>query len=352
MQSYGSDRVRAGDGEQRILMSRRSKNWTPRTPKSLTHSEFPGTAILWEEQYFEVVDVETLPQGGVRYTLEPWREEHAIRTTDRYDEESEAARTAAYRAELVRESKRKSTSAFGVITGHLPAAVQSHLGRELGTSPVKLTMISAFVPFVICGPIVFYCFALTFGGYPMPIPRWLFGILSWWTGVSLFRFNFAFASGNPIGSLEGYIGYGLFYLLAPKHPDRISPFASEKGASAKSVRFDLAPPDVELQDALIMREPLVTLLPPAEQEQIAARTGYDYMRKSRSTAIYILIVATIGVVSSWVTMRSGRSFTAFLSLLTALWLVIEQFMRLAAFRKGPAGSVLAILVRPMMRKLL
>ena len=352
MQTFGSDRVRPGDGEQLILSSRLSKGWTPRTPKSLTHSEFPGTAVFWDEQFFEVVDVETLPAGGVRYLLEPWRDEHAMRTTDRYDAESEAARLAAHRAELVRQTKRKSTTLFGIFTGHLPHAVQEHLGRELGTNPTRLTMLSAAALFLCCGPAVIYCIGLNFGGYPLPIPFWFFLLLNWWTVQSLFRFNFAFASSRPIGSLEGYLGYGIFYALAPKRADRISPFAKEKGASTKSVRFDFAPPDVALQDALIMREALVTLLPPAEQMQIAARTGYDFTRKSKSTAIYIALVATVGVVSSWVSLRSGRSFSAFTSLLVAGWLVVEQFMRIASFHKGPAGSVLAFLARPLTRKLL
>jgi hypothetical protein len=352
MQTFGSDRVRAGDGEQLILSSRLSKGWTPRTPKSLTHAEFPGTAVIWEEQFFEVVDIETLATGGVRYTLEPWRDEHAMRTTDRYDAETEAARIEAHRLELMRQAKRKSTTLFGIFTGHLPHAVQEHLGRELGTNPMRLTMASAIVLFMICGPIVMYCFALTFGGLPLPIPSWLFTLLSWWTAESLLRFNFAFASSRPIGSIEGFIGYGIFYALAPKRPDRLSPFASEKGASTKAVRFDFAPPDVALQDALIMREPLVTLLPPAEQLQISLRTGYDYTRKSLSTAIYIIVIAGIGVVSSWISMTSERRFSGFVSLLVAGWLVAEQLMRIAAFRKGPAGSVLAFLVRPVTRKLL
>ncbi len=36
MQAYGSDRVRPGDGEQRILLSRIPKRWTPRAVKTLT----------------------------------------------------------------------------------------------------------------------------------------------------------------------------------------------------------------------------------------------------------------------------------------------------------------------------
>src|SRR5258706_9014327 len=77
MQAYGSDRVRSEDGERVVLLSRIPKAWTPRAPKTLTTAEFPGTAVLWEERYFEVLSAEALPQGGVRYVLGPWQEMHA-----------------------------------------------------------------------------------------------------------------------------------------------------------------------------------------------------------------------------------------------------------------------------------
>ena len=92
MQAYGSDRLRQ-DGERWILASHLDKGWTARVEKTLTTAEFPGTAILWDDRYFEVVGSEPLPPGGVRYVLEPWREQHAMRLTDRYDEPSERARS-------------------------------------------------------------------------------------------------------------------------------------------------------------------------------------------------------------------------------------------------------------------
>src|SRR5438874_10386212 len=110
MQAFGSDRVRQGDGEQIVLSSRLSKGWTSRVVKTLTSAEFPGTAVLWEERYFEVVDAESLPQGGVRYVLEPWLEMHIMRTTDRYDHDRELERLAEWRAQFSRENKRRSAS--------------------------------------------------------------------------------------------------------------------------------------------------------------------------------------------------------------------------------------------------
>ena len=54
MTPYGSDRVRV-DGERIVLSSRLPKGWTARVERTLTSAEFPGTAVLWDEQYFEVI---------------------------------------------------------------------------------------------------------------------------------------------------------------------------------------------------------------------------------------------------------------------------------------------------------
>src|SRR5258706_16040637 len=84
MQAFGSDRVRVADDGRVLLSSRVGKGWTTRVEKTLTTAEFPGTAVLWSYAYYEVVDAEPLPSGGVRYTLLPWRDAHAMRVVDRY----------------------------------------------------------------------------------------------------------------------------------------------------------------------------------------------------------------------------------------------------------------------------
>src|SRR5881394_127415 len=123
MQAFGSDRVRQGDGEQIVLSSRLSKGWTPRVERT-------------------VVSAEDLQHGGVRYVLEPWRDHHAMRVTDRYDAESEAGRVEEHRRSLKQESARKTANLGGIVTGSLPALVQEHFARELGIMAPRLTFIS------------------------------------------------------------------------------------------------------------------------------------------------------------------------------------------------------------------
>src|SRR5262245_32668208 len=107
MRAHGFDRVRRADGERIVLHARLSKGWVPRVAKTLTTAEFPGTTVLWEERYFEVADARALPNGGVEYVLEPWREHLVMRVVEHYDEPSEAARIAEHRAHLTREKGRK-----------------------------------------------------------------------------------------------------------------------------------------------------------------------------------------------------------------------------------------------------
>lgn len=338
MQAYGSDRLRQGDDGQVILLSRVPKNgWAPRVEKTLTSAEFPGTAVLWDEQFFEVVATEPLPQGGVRYLLEPWREHHAMRLTDRYDAESESQRVEENRKHQQREKARLSANVLALLTGHLPAVVQEELARELGLLPVRLTFISILGEIAVIGGLVLYCVSRIMAQEPLPPIPASFAI---YFGIeTLIRALVNWTQSRPIGSSIGFFSYLIFHLVTGRG---ISPFAVEKGWAVKITE---APPERAEQDAYVLREALVTLLRPADQARVAARFGYDYRRESYKFAILILVAAMVGVVSSYLT-------RAWISFLVAAALAAEQILRLAAFRRGPAASVLRFVVRPLVRKLL
>lgn len=340
MQAFGSDRVRVADDGRVLLSSRFGKGWTTRVEKTLTTAEFPGTAVQWGDAYYEVVDAEGLPSGGVRYTLQPWRDAHAMRVVDRYDEESEALRLEEIRKAATRDRGRRSANLFGFLTGQLPAAVQEALAEELGTLPARLTLVSVLFEFAA---VVGLCVVLAdrlIHEQPIPLSlAFLTGFLSIEVTV---RFHLSFVQKRPIGTAAGLFVYIVFYALAPHREKLTSPFKTGKGLA---IPITDAPEDVALRDAFLMREPFVTLLSPEEQAQAKERFGYDYRKHSRNIALIILIASIAGVVSS-------ISTHAILAGLIAALLAGEQMVRLLAFRRGPAPSILGWVVRPFVRKLL
>jgi len=150
-------------------------------------------------------------------------------------------------------------------------------------------------------------------------------------------------------SLPGFFAYLVFWLLAPNRGKLVSPFAANKGEKV----FMLPPPDeVARRDAYEMRAPLLTLLAPAEQALLAQRFGFNYREHAYGPTWAILACAALGVGTSLSTLSRGVTISALLSLLLATFVVLEQVLRLIAFRRGPAGSIFGVFVRPLARDLL
>jgi hypothetical protein len=338
MRPHGSDRIRRADGERVVLASRLSKGWTPRAEKTLTSAEFPGTAVLWDEQYFEVVEARAGAAGGVEYVLEPWREHHVMRVVEHYDEPSEAARLAAHREHLARESGRKTANALALLTGHLPAVVQNAIGDRLGVLPVRITFVSLLGEWAVLGGMILWIVSYLMRNDVAPLP--LIVIAAFLLIECTVRMFVNWTQSRPIGSSLGLVAYIVWWLAGGRRAT--SPFAVEKGFN---VVISETPDDRKMHDLLITREPLLTLLPCREQQRMAERFGYDYRRQSRIVAAGIFIFSVIGIVSSM-----ARS--SLLPFLVACALAAEQLYRLAVMGRRPVGSALGILVRPFVRKFL
>lgn len=347
MLTHGSDRARRA-GEKVILQSAIPKGWTPRTPKSLTHAEFPGTAVLWEEQYFEVIEAAATPSGGVRYVLAEWREDHTIRTFEHYDAATEALRIADH--DRARRQRRTSVLSrlSGIFLGHLPAPVQMHLENELGVRASRMTLLSCIPALVLLGICVLDRVDAKLGREPSPVLAFLLPIALFLTIESGVRFYVAMSQGRPMGSLFGVIGYWTYHHFSKKR-DALPPVIGGRG---DSVAFTPPPEDVALRDSFEVKQPLLTLLSPAEQVKLAERFGYDYRRHAYGVAWIILVCAGLGAFTSYVELDRTGSFTSLLSMLIAGGVVIEQAVRLRAFRRGPVGSVFGVVVRPLVRNLL
>lgn len=347
MRAYGTDRIRVSGGKV-ILHSRLSKGWTPRTNKTLTSAEFPGTAVYWDERYYEVLAADVLPAGGVRYVLAEWSDEHAIRLFQGYDEESEA-RLVADDA-MARRQRRHSAAAriAAMLVGHLPAHVQMHLANELGVFPHRLTLWSILPVLVAAGTCVWIGVDTYMRGVPMPIPGAVLVLVAFMFAESAFRFFVAMTQRRAMGSMLGFLAYLFFWLLHPRRARLVSPFQHAKGEGTRAA----LPPSAEVEqaDALEMRAPLLTLLTPAEQALLADRFGFDYRKHAYGITWAMLICAALGVAT--MLPKAAASFSALVSLVCAGLVMLEQAIRLLAFRRGPAGSVFGALVRPFARDLL
>ncbi len=328
MQAFGSDRLRQ-DGERWLLSSRLEKGWTPRVEKTSTSAEFPGTAILCDDEYFEVVSVDAIPQG-YRYVLEHWRDDRAMRVTARYDAESELAQIENRRSATDLQRKRRAINALGIFAGHLPADVQEKIGLEYGIFPHWLTLMSCAAIYALAAALVLVAADRMMSG-DLPF-QYVLVAAALLLETSL-RFTVAFVSKSPMGSLIGLISYTIY--------------AASRGTLVVSdlPKIQDAPPAIAHADALAMREIFVTLLPRADQERVASRFDYHYRKMSAKVAATILIFSGIGVITA---AKEGHVAGA----LVASAVAAEQVYRFNAFRRGPAGSILGYLARPLVGKLL
>lgn len=335
MRPYGSDRVRVADDGTIEVSSRFPKSgWVARTPKTLTRRERPGTAVLWDDECYEVIDLVAMQQG-VRYVLAPWNDAESMRVTSRYDEEAETAR-AAERADVIRrEKQRRIVNALAIFSGHLPGPVQQHLAHEVNVNAPRLTIASVAFEWAIIIATALYCGSRMLAESPVPMALAIFAGFLALDGT--IRFKLAFIDGRPSGSIFGVLAYAAYAALAgKKEPKRA-------GEAVKSLReFS---PEEELMHSFHVREPLVTLLPAVEQRRIAAKFDYDYRRTALKMALGILAVAIVGVIAS-------LSSRAWVSLGVAVILGLEQIVRIAQLHQRPVGSFLALFARPLVRKFL
>jgi hypothetical protein len=344
MQPHGSDRVRAA-GDKILLFSRISKGWQPRVPATNLRGEHPGTAVLWDEQYYEVIEAGVMQGGGVRYVLAAWRDEHVFRDFQIYDDDSEARLAADFEQAKRQRSRGKMIWLTSMVLGHLPAPVQNRLANEFGVTAPRMTVISTIPSLVLLGICVWVYTGARLQMKESPVPTWVWLIAMFMLADSAARYLSFMTSNRAMGSLPGTIIYALLSLIAPKQ----FPWPRERGNESFMIEPEA---DVVVRDDLHMRAPLFTLLSPAEQHALAERYGFDYREHAYAPAIILLCGALIGVITLLPRVRGNGGISAFLSFGAAAVLTIEQIVRLYALQHRPAGSVLAPLVRPFVRRYL
>src|SRR5688572_14270720 len=169
-----------------------------------------------------------------------------------------------------------------------------HLENELGVRAARMTLLSCVAPMVALGICVYFSVDARMRGVASPIPPLLFLIVVFLAFESGIRFFVAMSQSRPMGSLIGSIGYAIYYALSKKREQ----LPSASGGRGYSVAFAPPPEDVAMRDALTLKEPLLTLLPPAEQKRLAERVGFDYRRTASAVAWVILVGAALGAFTA------------------------------------------------------
>jgi hypothetical protein len=117
------------------------RGWKPRTSSS-TGVLFPGSAIRFEEQYYEIFTFEAA-SSFICYYLKPWDDRFPIRVQFDYSRQ-ECLKVAEER----NAGKRQETARGGILllaplAGLLPEVDQYRVQNEFGIQATRLTLISA-----------------------------------------------------------------------------------------------------------------------------------------------------------------------------------------------------------------
>jgi hypothetical protein len=355
---FGNDRVEPlPDGGVWLICSEPT-GWIPRRGRAQTAGEFPGTAVRWGTEIFEVVEAIAGADGTQRYRLEPWPDRHAIRAVQTYDAASRDRRARERDGYSKSVAKRRLAILFAPILGHLPAAVQLRMESEFGAPAFGMTVASALPLFALGLVSWLYSLAAAYGaglfaggpgpgeGGPaspsmpalLPLPLALYLVVE--SGI---RLGLAFLRKEPVGSLPGALVYAI-----------VNAFAGKRSVSAPPFRGLPASPEQALRDRYRMLEALLGLLTPAEQERLERRFGFEPLRWGRLTAIVLLVVGGSNVLASLIAFAAGAGGLGdLLWLLAGAALSAEQIGRLRRIAQDkPAGSALGALVRPMAASLL
>lgn len=204
--TYGSDRL-SRSASFWLLDCAETKGWYPRGAEAGLRTAHPGTAVDWNDRLYEVISAEPLSGGGIRYKLTDWDEAQAIRSYQRYDPESEAARKANSLGARRREILRRYLILLSPLAGHLPASVQRRLHHEYGIS-LTLPTISSAIPLLLASFLVLFLFPSS--PYPLTAKVLLEMAAAYLYLESSIRLANACLNVQPMGSLAGLLAYRLF----------------------------------------------------------------------------------------------------------------------------------------------
>ncbi len=187
--------------------------WKARLAGSHTHAEFPGTAIAYRDEYYEVTAVQATADGrGVVYTLSPWDDRHLLRAPQTLDE----AALVALAEEFSRDQRPVPSILWLPWYGALPAEDQLRRESDDGVPATHATIASSVVGLAVALPTAAAAVLLlvdpwTFGA-EHPELGWIRRTCLVWFYLlieSLVRLLVSLALHRPLGTLPLVLLWGI-----------------------------------------------------------------------------------------------------------------------------------------------
>jgi hypothetical protein len=346
--ALGRDRLGVEAGGRLLLDCEAPKGWRSRSPATPTSAEHPGSAVRWEDEFFEVLEVRPLGGAAVRYVLAPWDERHAMRVVDAYSEEAEAVRGLARDDVARRSDRRVYLLLVAPLAGSLPAHVQERLEHEYN-APGRLLSLASALPLWVVGwvSLILLLASSMGGGDSVPTTLLVFGV--YLLAESTARLVVCVLQGRPIGTLAGTIVYEVWRSLG-RAKARVAGRPVPREKAVWEVDSDAAQ---DVLDRYHLLEPAAGLLPAGDQVLLAERFGFDGIRWGRTSAIFLLVMFGPLAAASVHGAFSAFEPSDIPRLAVFGGIVAEQAVRLKKLAAGRlAPSVLGFLVRPFARPLL
>jgi hypothetical protein len=197
--------------------------WRGRIEGDQIRATHHGTALLFQDRYYEVVLIEVGRAGLIHYNLAPWPDEAIIRQAA---ELSPATSELAAREKQTARKRAKVGSLLLFATpflGLLPKRDQLHLEREYGTDSLLATSISAALIGLPAAVFTVFGIAASFGvGFgantSQDAQRFLLPAL-YFFAESMLRIWSSFSAGEPAGSLPVVIFAELVRTVLAKRGD-------------------------------------------------------------------------------------------------------------------------------------
>ncbi len=329
----------------RLDCRREKPGWQARLPGGLIEAQFAGTAVFFEERYYEVVAAREVG-GAVSYYLDPWDDAIVLRRIVELSPEA-TAREAAERAGDVR--RRSTASALVVLAplvGLLPASYQESIERRYGLPASRATAWSAASLLAVASSIFLLALARIFatrivGDSPDGWEAWL-GPATYCMIESLLRLGAALAAGEANGTLPVVLLFGIVDLLRGRRRPTPPPAPDEVALEWEAKRARQA-------TWVETFAPLWGLLDIGSQDRLAAVYDFDPRRASQLSILAAAFfgAAVAGLAGSYLASGAGGVFD--LAALLAGGVVTLDALRraLVMLGGGRSGSVLAPFVRPL-----